>query len=805
MPTTKFRFIALLFLGLFVFTSVVSAKDQWLQVRSKNFFLIGNASEKDIRKVATRLEQFRESFRLIFGESGLKASIPTNVVVFKSESAYKPFKPKRGDGKIDNFVAGYFQPGEDVNYITLSTQGTESSTYGLIFHEYVHFILNTSFGKSEVPPWFNEGLAEYYQTFEIADDQEIMLGKHQDGHVLRLRENKLIPLGDFFETSNQALSGHGDHSRSIFYSQAWALIHYLTFNGKGPALKKFLSLRMANKPAEEAFREAFGFGYAQMEKELRNYVGQGSFKYMVFPLKTKLVFDTEMSTSPLTEAESNAYLGDLLYHVNRVDDAEPYLKNAIAAAPDLGLANTTLGMVKIRQRKYDEAKQYLEKAISQDQKNHLALYRYAYLLSREGRDEFGFVNRFEDAAAAKMRDLLKKAIAINPTFAESYELLAFINLVNNEQLDDAVASLQTAMKYQPGNSRYAMRIAEIYLRQDKYKEAGAIAEKIAATSDDAELRSRAASLVSDIKQREAIMSQYDNARRKSSKENYGVSGERIGEPVLVRRRPGEEKPTAEEIASAREKATIAGINQSLRVPPAGESRVLGHITKIDCSKGTVLYSVKTESETFALTSKDFQSLEIMTYVTSSEGEVGCDSKIAGELIVISFRPDKAAKPPVRGELVAVEFVPKNFRFMDPDVSPKPPTYVVEEAGAPPTDSAIAEQRRKFMLQSIRESLRTPGPGERRELGFIERSECTSKGMFFDLKVGDRILRLVSKSPQSIMIRGFTAEVENLPVGCGMKQLELPVVMTFRDTPDTKTNTAGELLSLEFVPKSFTLN
>ena len=138
----------------------VLAKDQWLQVRSKNFFLIGNASEKDIRKAATKLEQFRETFRLVFGSINLNASIPTNVVVFKSDSSYKPFKPKRSDGKIDNFVAGYFQSGEDVNYITLSTEGTDEDTYGTIFHEYVHFIINTNFGKSVVPPWFNAGLAQ---------------------------------------------------------------------------------------------------------------------------------------------------------------------------------------------------------------------------------------------------------------------------------------------------------------------------------------------------------------------------------------------------------------------------------------------------------------------------------------------------------------------------------------------------------------------------------------------------------------------------------------------------------------------
>jgi hypothetical protein len=146
----------------------------------QELFLVGNASEKEIRKVATRLEQFRETFRLVFSQINLTASVPTNVVVFKSASSYKPFKPKRDDGKIDTNIAGYFQSGEDVNYITLSTEGTDADTYGTIFHEYVHFIIDTNFGKSEVPPWFNEGLAEYYQTFTIEEDQKVKLGMLQN-------------------------------------------------------------------------------------------------------------------------------------------------------------------------------------------------------------------------------------------------------------------------------------------------------------------------------------------------------------------------------------------------------------------------------------------------------------------------------------------------------------------------------------------------------------------------------------------------------------------------------------------------
>ena len=135
MTLRKFSLLSLFFSAFVVlFSTPALAKDQWFQVRSKNFFLIGNASEKDIRKAAIKLEQFRETFRQVFGTVNFTSAVPTNVVVFKSDSSYRPFKPKRNDGKLDNFVAGYFQPGEDVNYITLSAEGTEDETYGTVFH-----------------------------------------------------------------------------------------------------------------------------------------------------------------------------------------------------------------------------------------------------------------------------------------------------------------------------------------------------------------------------------------------------------------------------------------------------------------------------------------------------------------------------------------------------------------------------------------------------------------------------------------------------------------------------------------------
>src|SRR5215210_1706245 len=90
------------------------AKDTWTSVRSKNFFLVGNASEKEIKRVATRLEQFRDVLSRLLNKANLTSSTPTTVVVFKSRSAYAPFAPPN--------TAGYFQPGPDMNYIALSEE-----------------------------------------------------------------------------------------------------------------------------------------------------------------------------------------------------------------------------------------------------------------------------------------------------------------------------------------------------------------------------------------------------------------------------------------------------------------------------------------------------------------------------------------------------------------------------------------------------------------------------------------------------------------------------------------------------------
>ncbi len=809
MKNTRFH---VLFLILTVFAISASAKDEWLQVRSNNFNLVGNASEKDIRKVATKLEQFRETFRLLFTQTNLSSPIPTNVVVFKSDSAYKPFKPKRADGKADNFIAGYFQSGEDVNYITLSTEGNDTDTYGTIFHEYVHFIVNTNFGKSEVPPWFNEGLAEYYQTFVMEEDIRAKLGLPQDGHLALLQQNKIIPLDTFFNISNAALHQNGDHSRSIFYAQAWAIIHYFIANKKNEAMSNFLTLSLKNVPEEKAFQEAFQMTYAQMERELRKYVEQNSYKYTTVTFKTKLNFDTEMKTSVLSEADSNAYLGDLLFHTHRPDDAEPFLQNALAQKPDSSMANTSLGMVKVSQRKYQDAKNYLEKAISQDPKNHLAYYQYASLLSREGRDEFGYVESFPKEKTTRIRELLKKAIALNPAFTESYELLAFVSLVSNEGLDEAVVAMRKALAYQPGSQRYVMRIAEIYMRQEKFDEASEIANRITKTTDEPVIKNQADHLLEQIARGKEI-----NAINVESRKQYEAAIAAGAKPggrrqLLVRGGPDGKAPSPEDIAKAQQEFRMREINRQLRKTAQDEKQIFGNLQKIECRNGIVTYTVKTESETFMLTSRDFQGLTLMSYeVDPGSAGISCNANISALKAVIVYKPKTIAKNPSRGELLSIEFVPADFRFLDAAITTESDVQTdekVETFSAVSPNADLKEdfntQRRNAMMEQIKAAMRKPLPGEKRELAFIEKSECSNKGSFFYFKTQTRMLKLSNPAAAKLEMRAFTQDVENLQIGCGMKAVEIPVVITYKDIPDKKSKADGELIALEFVPKNFVL-
>jgi len=620
-----------------------------VRVRSKNFQLVGNAAEKDIRRVAVKLEQFREVFRQIFSRINLSSPIPTNVVVFRDENTFRDFKPVNDDGTPRDWVAGYFQSGEDVNYIALSNEGEKAHPYSTIFHEYVHFLVSNDIGRANAPPWFNEGLAEYYETFQIEDDQKVSLGIKRDSHLLLLQKNKLIPFETFFNMDNYTLHRQGKDGVGLFYAQAWALTHYLMQSNAGSRshqLNKFIDLASNGKTTKQAFGEAFQIDYATMESELKKYVEQKTYRTSIINLKNKLVFENEMQSSPVSEAEAKAVLGDLLFHTNRLPEAAAMLEESLKLDAGSSLANTSLGLVKMQQEKFAEAKKYLEKAVALDNKNYLAHFQYAFVLSREGMTDFGFVSGYDGEQTEKMRESLKKAITLNPNFAESYNLYAFINVVRNEAIDEAFDYINKALKLAPGNQWYLMRLAELYSRKENFSNARQIAQKVFETAPDDRLRVYAKGTINNINSYEAQLEDIKNNRRR-------MQSDVTDQPL-----------TEEELARINEKVMRESINYNLRRPKAVEKRVLGFLTKIECTEKEVIYSVKVDDRNLQLRSENFDSLFLMSYEqTMIDQQVGCGTIKKESFAVVIYRPFDNVKAKAAGEIISIEFVPKNFIFL----------------------------------------------------------------------------------------------------------------------------------------------
>ena len=619
--------------------TTVAAKDTWVSVRTKNFLLLGNASEKEIRRVGLKLEQFREAFTYIFPNIRFNTPVPTTVIVFRSDSSYAPFKPGPN-------IAGYFQSGQDVNYITLTTEvrGAQDP-FNVIFHEYTHLLVNNTF--SNAPVWFNEGLAEYYSTFSITDDQKVVLGIPIASHVYQLRENKMLPLKTLFEVDQKSPYYNERNKQTIFYAQSWALMHYLIVgktSGQVEQLGKFLISLGSKVPIEQAFQQAFGVPFEKMEKDLRDYVGLNRYYSVTGHFDKKLEVDVAAQATPLTEAEVQAYLGDLLLHSHR-KEAYTYLENAVKLDPNLAMAHTSLGMAYFREGKVDEAHASLERAVSLNSQNYLAHYYYAFTLSRSGPNGGPTVAGYPADVAAKIREHLEKAIALRPDYPESYSLLAFISLVTGKGIDESIASLKKMLTTLPGRQDLTFMLAQLYLEKDERKLARDLLEQVVKSSADDQVRRDAMGLLSQI-------SSFEKAKEEA------VEDEKQSAPDAA----GADKPVTETKNTEPPRDPSSYLREALRPPAPGETQLQGTLVRIDCDPKGLVFVVQTGATSLRLHTDSFFDLELTTYDPKVKGEVTCGERKPASAVVIDYVANADTKLKLDGVLKSIEFVPAEFKL-----------------------------------------------------------------------------------------------------------------------------------------------
>jgi tetratricopeptide (TPR) repeat protein len=624
---------SLLSLAVCVFlTQPLFAADKWLGIHTKNFFLAGNASESDIRRVGRTLEEFRSAIAMVFPKMDQASSLPTTILVFKNDESFKPYKPLY-KGQPSNLIA-FFQPGEDINYIALPATVQSPN---VVLHEYVHFLLRENIGG--LPLWISEGLAECYSTFELAKQNEFTLGRAPEQHVTTLSTpQQFIPIKRLLQVGENSPEYNEESKQGMFYAESWAMVHYLVFGADSKRRNQFsdlLSLMGKGATFEDAFGEAFQTDYGTLEEEVRDYIRKrSSWPMMKVTSREALQVDVRgMNAVALSDAESEFYLGDLLLHLNRLADAEPHL-TAAAKAPNLTSAQTSLAVLRVQQKRYDDAFALLKKAAEADSKNPIVTFYYAYGLERANAESAAALTN-EAETWATMRTYAKKTIDLAPKFVEAYALLARTDLNAGENLDEAESTLKKAVTIAPGRADLQMLLAQTYLRANRRDDARALLSTIEHTATNVDMKKRATALLDQTEQAFNFTDITQTIEKELKKEQAPAPA-----------------PTPASSATRRVQETV--VEALTPIAPAVEGeKITGLMTNMDCSNGLTL-RIRTDRGTTELHSSEPEKIQFLSYTSTVSNDIRCGARNPGEPVTVTYKPN----PGGLGEPLVVEFQEK---------------------------------------------------------------------------------------------------------------------------------------------------
>jgi hypothetical protein len=104
------------------------------------------------------------------------------------------------------------------------------------------------------------------------------------------------------------------------------------------------------------------------------------------------------------------------------------------------------------------------------------------------------------------------------------------------------------------------------------------------------------------------------------------------------------------------------LEEALRQPTEGESRLQGLLTRVDCGANGIVFTVQVGEQGMKFVSTSFEDVDITTFITSVGGELTCGPRKGAEAVVITYTATKDRRSNTDGVAVAIEFVPSDFKL-----------------------------------------------------------------------------------------------------------------------------------------------
>jgi len=246
--------------------------------KRKNLALVSDLPEEARKELVEAAGALYDGIKERFGKMFKKHDWPLVIMAFSKRDGYKKRLEEDGLEKVTDSY-GYYSGKNRRAYIF---QGSRVAISKMLQHEFTHqvYVERMMEYGSESHAWIFEGLAEYFEGFEVKGGK---LGKPRTHELnlaavkMALRKNEMIALGEVIEVTDLSKLFDAQYESEkcfIAYGQAWGMVYYFLEADRGKhrsRFERFMKKDLKGEGSPEEFKRIFGSDLEKMEKALKKF------------------------------------------------------------------------------------------------------------------------------------------------------------------------------------------------------------------------------------------------------------------------------------------------------------------------------------------------------------------------------------------------------------------------------------------------------------------------------------------------------------------------------------------------------
>ncbi|WNO09671.1 DUF1570 domain-containing protein [Teredinibacter sp. KSP-S5-2] len=343
--------------------------EEWVEVQSANFHIITDYNEKTALEIAQKLERFRYYIPAFTKIRHPDYSLPVKLFLFKKRYDFKQLTQTE--------LAGYYFNGSKGSYgvadLDLYKKGTDTSVGNqTLFHEYTHHMFEYHKDRVFYPMWYEEGVAEYFSTFESTDNRMIF-GRAAANNFNSYYYTQTDVRKRYLERMLKDNSNFRNERAWEYYNVAYIFIYYSNLNEKRKKqLDGFLNDLEKGFDVDKAWNNNYKISFRKMDDNLFEFVRKNKFSYKDIKLEKSFEHKKYLTTK-LTPYQTQLAFADLLiqHGEEHYEGAERILMMAIKENAKDEAALIQLAKLYTIQGRNDDADMIIKKVKNKDSFDYL--------------------------------------------------------------------------------------------------------------------------------------------------------------------------------------------------------------------------------------------------------------------------------------------------------------------------------------------------------------------------------------------------------------------------------------------------